>query len=81
MNGTKVHEVKILNLGNEVTSVRTELDSAQRALSEVREELAATLHELAEQKVKNDVSDSAFLRVNCQTTNFVCRSCAKRTGK
>lgn len=65
---TKEHEVKILNLSNELTSVRNELNSANQKLLEVegqyKKELSATLEkcqamnvELEQQKVKNDVSD------------------------
>lgn len=62
-----MHEIKILNLTNELTSVRNELNSVNQTLLEVetryRKELTATLEkcsaisaELDEQKVKNDVS-------------------------
>lgn len=77
---TKVHEVNILNLTNELTSVRNELNSVNQKLLEVeteyQKELSAALEhcsamkvQLEEQKVKNDVS-STFVYVS--TLYFSC---------
>lgn len=89
-NGTieqnKLHQVERLNLQNEITSLRSQLQQAEtkhaQEVQTVRNTIINLEANLTEQKNKNDVS--LFALFSFLVLHVVClsfRSCVKRTGK
>lgn len=92
-NGTleqnKIHQVERLNLQNEITSLKSQLQQVETQYAQEVQTARTTINNLEanliEQKNKNDVS--VVLVFFCFCMSWFCfyflsfRSCVKRTGK
>lgn len=89
-NGTleqnKIHQVERLNLQNEITSLKSQLQQVETQYAQEVQTARTTINNLEanliEQKNKNDVSVFVcFSGFACRFYFLSFRSCVKRTGK
>lgn len=77
----KAHQVELLNVRNELTSVRSQLKQAEeKYATEVSATIKQLENELDQQKMKNNVS-FYFRRFIVFYEILQFRNCDKRTGK